>query len=195
MTFHARDINATLVDWTGRPYKFVHVVRDPVDMVVSAYLYETQRATMVDPYQRCVCSPSRLRLNACRTIRNLSQTEGLLAMSAFMQKDLLEMEQQYVMTAADHNGLNMKLEDFGVDFSGTVQRMFEFLCVPAMYMDRFLRSAAREVLQWPCQCEIDSNSQAVEWQLTLCRIWQKPRRFGHQTMSLLASMTRDPLKK
>ena len=31
------------VDMIDRPYRFVHVVRDPIEQLVSAFLYEKQR--------------------------------------------------------------------------------------------------------------------------------------------------------
>lgn len=46
ITYHAVDIDQRVSEWTGRPVRFVHLVRDPLEAVVSAYHYEKQRLEM-----------------------------------------------------------------------------------------------------------------------------------------------------
>lgn len=51
------------------------------------------------------------------------------------------MEQQYLYSDADHNALNVKLEDFSSNFTDTVRRIFQLGC----YLDsafNFCLSAA-----------------------------------------------------
>eukprot|EP00049_Salpingoeca_infusionum_P009861 m.167692 g.167692 ORF g.167692 m.167692 type:complete len:351 (+) comp14466_c1_seq11:184-1236(+) len=127
VTFQAENINSTITQLTGRPYKFVHMIRDPVRTVVSAYLYETQRADANDRYHRIIVP--------------LSLEEGVLAMAEYMQDDLLKMEDQFKQAAADHNALNVKLEDFTANFDDTIERIYRFLGVPAAEMDKFVASA------------------------------------------------------
>ena len=88
----------------GRPYKLVHIVRDPVDAVMSADLYETQRVDAHDRYHRRRPPPSPLfpvspsaaagswgydeSGRACRLIRPLNTSEALGAMTTFMLPEL-----------------------------------------------------------------------------------------------------------
>ncbi|EGD74486.1 hypothetical protein PTSG_05850 [Salpingoeca rosetta] len=111
VTFHAQHINQTLLRWIERPYRFVHIVRDPVAAIVSAYLYETQRPTAHDNFHKVA-------------VHAPNMSAGLRDMADAMQPELLAMEEQFAATERDHFGLNVKLEDFTTNFNDTIHRIF-----------------------------------------------------------------------
>eukprot|EP01147_Barroeca_monosierra_P005190 gene5190-8796_t len=130
ITFHAKNITRDLEKITNRPYRFVHMIRDPVDAVVSAFLYELQRTNVHDHFHKIVSAGN--------------STTTLLAMAKEMQQELLDMEQQYLYSDADHNALNVKLEDFSSNFTDTVRRIFHFLDVPKNKIEAFVANAQKQ---------------------------------------------------
>jgi hypothetical protein len=143
VTFHASGIGPSLVaTMDARPYRFVHIVRDPADQVVSAVLYERQRLAAQ--------GADRSHDAYLKVVRNApdgTDESALFAMADFMTADLEEGASQYEMAHADHNALNIRFEDFSVDFDETVRRIFSFLGVPAHQEDDFVRIAGHEDLK------------------------------------------------
>ena len=149
VTFHATGIGPSLVaTMDGRPYRFVHIVREPADQVVSAVLYERQRLATTDA--------ERIHDAYLKVVRNApggTDESALIAMADFMASDLEEGAAQYEMAQVDHNALNIRFEDFSVDFDETVRRIFSFLGVPALQEDDFVRIAGHE----------DLKKKSTEW--------------------------------
>lgn len=144
VTFHATGIDADLEKILGRPYRFVHFVRDPVAQLVSAYLYEVERIT-----HRNATGAAGVHDKYLKTVQNHMEDPnhaGLFALADFMKPDLEDMQKQYAASQLDHNALNIKLEDFAADFKDTLERMFVFLGVPKAELKRFVRNAMREDL-------------------------------------------------
>lgn len=144
VTFHATDINAGLVDIIQRPYRFVHIVRDPVEQLVSAYLYEIERIT-----HRNETGARGIHDKYLKTVQNHmddANHTGLVALADFMKGDLHSMVKQYEESELDHNAINIRLEDFTEDFDDTIARMFVFLGVPETSLKHFLKNAKREDL-------------------------------------------------
>lgn len=54
---------------------------------------------------------------------------------------------RYEVSQLDHNALNVRFEDFSVDFDETVRRIFSFLGVPEQQEDDFVRIAGYEDLK------------------------------------------------
>lgn len=136
--YHVTGIGPGLEARLGRPYRFVHLVRDPVAQVVSALLYEAQRILANESVHDIYFKAVR------RNIGNM--TEALFILADMMMPELNAMVQQYKVTEIDHNGLNVKLEDFTADFDDTVRRMFEFYGVPPERMEVFVRAARKDDL-------------------------------------------------
>lgn len=93
VTFHAVGIGPALeTTMGGRPYRFVHLVRDPADQVVSAVLYERQR----------LAAPNADKLHDAyiKVVRNAvggTDESALFAMADFMATDLEQEAAQYVV--------------------------------------------------------------------------------------------------
>ena len=101
-------------------------------MIVSAYLYETQRFYKNDPYNQIVQ-------------KHYADGERALAMmtSRMMETAVRPMFTQFVKSEADHRALNVKFEDFGANFDDTVLRLVHFLGVPASLLPTFMATAQK----------------------------------------------------
>jgi hypothetical protein len=152
VTFHATGITTALQEVLGRPYKFVHIVRDPVEQLISAYLYEVQRITaknqevqgaagIHDKYFKTVANNMDSQME-----HDTTNHTALFALAKFMEGDVHAMATQYAQAEADHNALNIRLEDFSVDYRDTVKRMLGFLGMPDNILTKFMKAANREDL-------------------------------------------------
>jgi hypothetical protein len=152
VTFHSQNISSQLLQVTGRPYKLIHIVRDPVESIVSAFLYEKQRIgeAVHDNFHKLVKAKIKI-----------SEEVALLAMVDAMMPSLVDMENQFLLAAQDHRALNIKLEDFSVDFNDTVLRMFRFLEVPAPLLPYFVEAAQREDLSQKNRNFINGSSHVT----------------------------------
>lgn len=144
ITFHATGINADLETILGRPYRFVHIIRDPVAQLISAYVYEIERIT-----HRNETGAAGVHDKYLKTVQNHMDDPnyaGLFALADFMKPELEDMQMQYAVSELDHNAINIRLEDFTLDFEDTLQRMFTFLGVPESQLKHFMRNAMQEDL-------------------------------------------------
>ena len=123
---HAQDIQPSLRTIIGRPYRFVHIYRDPVEALVSAYLYETQRYDSKDRY------------NVLYRKFNDSEVAFNEVIDHTMIHAIRPMVAQYRMAEADPNSLNIRFEDFDDNYNMTLRRMFFFLGVPAALEQKFI---------------------------------------------------------
>jgi hypothetical protein len=146
ITYHAEGIAESLGTVLGRPYKFIHIVRDPIEQLVSAYFYETQRegTGVHDKYFKIVHNAA-------------TPEEGILGLAKYMRVELETMETQFLQTEHDSNALNMKLEDFLIDFQDSAMRMFSFLGVPESFHGVFLKHAHREDLSSKTKEQLEFN--------------------------------------
>ena len=129
VTYHAQDIQPSLRGLIGRPYRFVHIYRDPVEALVSAYLYETQRYDQNDRYNTMY--------------RKFNDTEEAFneIIDYTMIHAIRPMVAQYQIADTDPNSLNIRFEDFGDNYNMTVRRMFYFLGVPVALEQKFVDRA------------------------------------------------------
>eukprot|EP00038_Savillea_parva_P013333 m.7990 g.7990 ORF g.7990 m.7990 type:complete len:376 (-) comp2493_c0_seq2:23-1150(-) len=148
ITFHAENIGPSLEATIHRPYRFIHLVRDPVDQVVSAVLYEHQRlqatgegASVHDAFYKVVRKADG-DLNA-----------AVIAMADFMFSELVQQTVQYETSETDHNALNIRFEDFKHNFEPTFRRIFAFIGVPQGNMEDFVALARKE----------DLSAKSAEW--------------------------------
>lgn len=102
---------------------FVHSVRDPVEMCVSAYQYHLLGAEpwLVQPMRDL--NGSTLQQHYQR----LSPADGVRFECMRMVLELVETALVYNATRNLDNALTVHLEDFSRDYDGTMRRLFTFL--------------------------------------------------------------------
>ena len=130
ITFHAQGVQPSLQNVLGRPYRFIHVFRDPVETLVSAFLYESQRHDPGDKYNKIYQKHSN-KDDAFAEIVDYT-----------MEHALRPMMEQYRMAEADPNSLNVRFEDFTENYNMTMRRIFHFLGVPQKLESLFVDTAA-----------------------------------------------------
>lgn len=113
----------TLREWKRGPTPFIHAVRDPLEMCVSAYQYHTQgtEAWLTQP----------LKDLGGKTLQehyeNISQEEGVRFECKRMVGELLDSALLYNETRQDPNTLTLRYEDVSRDFGDSISRLFAFL--------------------------------------------------------------------
>lgn len=125
--------------WLQRtPLSFVHAVRDPVEMCVSAYQYHLLGAEpwLTQPLKDL--NGSTLQ----QYYRTLTPAEGVRFECKRMAIELVETALVFNATRARANTLTVQLEEFTHNFDGTARRLFQFLGSGAV-TDALVRSAAQ----------------------------------------------------
>lgn len=98
-----------------RPYKMVHVVRDPLELVISGYWYHAHSYDV------------QLVHSGPKYLTGLSVEDGLVfEAKAQIVSTLQEITSVVVASIRDEQVLTLGLEDFENDFDGTTSRMFRF---------------------------------------------------------------------
>ena len=108
----------------GLPYRFIHVMRDPLEMVISAYQYHLN-TTESWAHRR------QSRWNGTtyvKYLRSLPLRQGLIAeVQRSFHDSLKSMPNLYNRTAAHPCTLNLHLEDFAHDYTRTTRRLWDLL--------------------------------------------------------------------
>lgn len=116
---------------SGAPYRFIHGIRDPFEVVISGYQYHlrtTEKWALV-PDARWNGTSYRKHLN------KLPLHDGLLTELKHSLRDSLKtMPRVWNRTHANPCTLEVRLGDFSRDYHGTVQRMWDLLGVTNSYM-------------------------------------------------------------
>lgn len=144
-------------------YKFVHLVRDPMELVISAYLYhhagppDWQEVWLYEQhplssYQTILnnssCDPgTRLTMSWFDLLRCLNQKEGLMAEALFQTHfgavPSMVAAVQHIQGDQKHaQVLQLGLEEFQSGFDETVRRMFEFLGFRPRVVESIVRGCA-----------------------------------------------------
>ncbi|KAL1508625.1 hypothetical protein AB1Y20_004721 [Prymnesium parvum] len=112
----------TLRHWLSPGAPFIHVVRDPLEMCVSAYLYHLHGA---EPW--LLLPHAELRGKTLQQFyRDASQADGVRFECTRMMSELVD--EALVRNATARRGaLTLYFEDFTPDFDGTMRRIFEYL--------------------------------------------------------------------
>jgi len=108
------------------PYRFVHVIRDPLETMLSGYQYhlKTTERWALRPDKRFHGKSYRSHLNS------LPLAEGLAAELAHSLKDNLKtMPRVLNRTASRRCTLTLRLEDFERDWRGTTARLWDLFGV------------------------------------------------------------------
>lgn len=122
------------------PYRFIHAIRDPMEVVLSGYQYhlKTTERWANRPERRYNGTTYRKYLNA------LSLHDGLRAEVKHSLRDSLKtMPRLLNRTAGSACTLTVRLEDFERDWSGTVSKMWDLLGVDRATARRLDRAVAK----------------------------------------------------
>lgn len=163
-------------------YKFVHLVRDPVELVISAYLYhhggppDWQEVWLYEKHPlsnyktvmtNSSCDPKgRTEMSWFDVLRCLNQKEGLLAEALFQTYfGALPSMVAAVKHIHGHHEyarvLQLGLEEFQSNFDGTVARMFEFLGFGKREVGKIVEGCAPFDLQRQSQGEKERNEHVT----------------------------------
>jgi len=105
---------------SGRPYKMVHFVRDPMKLVISAYWYHLREHDV-----------QFVPGTGPRVLGALGTAEGLeLEAAAELRSTLQEIREVVEDSSSDPHVLTIGLEDFYDNFNETTMRIFGFLLGP-----------------------------------------------------------------
>lgn len=121
------------------PYRFIHAIRDPLEVVVSGYQYhlKTTEKWALRPNRRYNGTSYRAYLNS------LPLREGLQAEAKHSMRDALKTMPRLYNRTAGPCTLTVRLEDFEKDWSGTVGRIWDLLGVDAYTSRRLHRAVAK----------------------------------------------------
>ena len=128
------------VQHTHAPYRFIHAIRDPLEVVLSGYQYhlKTTERWANRPDRRYNGSTYRTYLNG------MSLRDGLRAEVKHSMRDALKtMPRLLNRTAGQACTLTVRLEDFERDWSGTVGRMWDLIGVDRQTTRRLNRAVAK----------------------------------------------------
>jgi len=106
------------------PYRFIHSIRDPLEVVLSGYAYHLK--TTERWAQR-----SEARWNGTTYVKylnGLSLEQGLLAELVHAKRDSLKtMPRLFNRTASDRCTLTYRFEDFKSDWDGAIAKLWDML--------------------------------------------------------------------
>ena len=129
------------VQGSTTPFRFVHVVRDPLEVVLSGYQYHlrTTERWALRPDKRYNGTSYRAHLNSLRA------RDGLRAELKHSLKDALKtMPRLLNRTSASPCTLTVRLEDFERDWRGTTARLWDLFGVEdAAVAERLDRAIAK----------------------------------------------------
>tara|TARA_B110001452_G_scaffold70412_1_gene56884 strand:- start:2163 stop:3119 length:957 start_codon:yes stop_codon:yes gene_type:complete len=109
--------------WLHPKQPFIHAVRQPLEMCVSAYLYhlQGQEPWLLKPL------PDLSGLTLQQHYLKLNPMDGVRFECRRMVTELLESAVVYNRTRSRRNVLTLRFEAFAHDFDGSVERIFTFL--------------------------------------------------------------------
>ena len=121
------------------PPRFVHAVRDPLEMCVSAYQYHLLGAEpwLVQPMRDLNGSTMQ------QYYKSLGPEEGVRFECKRMVLELVETALVFNATRGMPNCLTLRLEEFAKDFDGTARRLFAFLGSGTSLTEVLVNSSAK----------------------------------------------------
>ena len=124
---------------SAMPQPFLHAVRDPLEMCVSAYQYHLLGAEpwLLQPMRDLNGSTLQQYYNA------LGPREGVRFECKRMIIELVETALVYNATRGLQSALTVRLEDFAKDYDTTSRRLFAFLGSGAELTDALVNASAR----------------------------------------------------
>lgn len=107
-------------------YRMVHVVRDPVEVLISGYLYH-RRLPADEQWLFRPAPGDALGRSHAESLRAASPTEAMQAELRAADDELRMLVLAYRHVERDPNAMNVKLESFFEDFDGAVASALRFL--------------------------------------------------------------------
>ena len=119
----------------GADYRMVHVVRDPVEVLISGYLYH--RRLPLDERWLFRPAPELGGRSYADHLENAAPSRAMMAEMGTADDELRMLVLAYRDVERDPRAMNVQLENFFGDFDGTVRRVLRFLLfdeadIPAM---------------------------------------------------------------
>ena len=119
----------------GADYRMVHVVRDPVEVLISGYLYH--RRLPLDERWLFRPAPELGGRSYADHLENAAPSRAMMAEVGTADDELRMLVLAYRDVERDPRAMNVQLENFFDDFDGTVRRVLRFLLfdeadIPAM---------------------------------------------------------------
>jgi len=115
----------SLIERDGRDYKLVHVVRDPVDVIVSGAVYHSRRVR--DEKWLNVPIPELKGLTYAEFLKTSTPEQALLAEISFADDELRMLVLTYAECEVDDRCLNVRFESFSKNFSKTLSKVLRHL--------------------------------------------------------------------
>ena len=127
----AADIGLPFAITAGRAdgrdaYRMVHVVRDPVEVLISGYLYH-RRLPADEQWLFRPAPGDALGRSHAESLRAASPTQAMQAELRAADDELRALVLAYRHVERDPNAINLKLESFFEDFDGAVAAALRFL--------------------------------------------------------------------
>lgn len=131
----------------AREYRIVHVVRNPVDVIVSGLTYH-RRMPLDEKWLTSVREELRGRTYA-DVLASATPAEAVAAEISFSDDELRMLVLTYIECELDDWCLNIRLEDLEVNFDLWIGRALRFLKLPSKDIDAMVRaSAEHDVGRW-----------------------------------------------
>ena len=109
----------------GADYRMVHVVRDPVEVLISGYLYH--RRLPLDERWLFRPAPELGGRSYADHLENAAPSRAMMAEMGTADDELRMLVLAYRDVERDPRAMNVQLENFFGDFDGTVRRVLRFL--------------------------------------------------------------------
>lgn len=133
----------SLTDGGGETYGVAHVVRHPMETLISAYLYHRERGSelvkhgaeqwLLEDKSHLFPAPMRNRFKGVpyyQVLENMTMAEGLRAEFFVNGAQLFQAARNYRDLKSRSGVLNIRFEDLQDDFRGTVKKVFEVIHLP-----------------------------------------------------------------
>lgn len=131
----------------AREYRIVHVVRNPVDVIVSGLTYH-RRTPLDEKWLTSVREELRGRTYA-DVLANATPGEAVAAEMLFSDDELRMLVLTYIQCDRDDWCLNIRLEELETNFDFWIGRALKFLKLPSKDIEAMVRAAAaHDVGRW-----------------------------------------------
>ena len=131
----------------AREYRIVHVVRNPVDVIVSGLTYH-RRTPLDEKWLTSVREELRGRTYA-DVLANATPGEAVAAEMLFSDDELRMLVLTYIECDRDDWCLNIRLEELETNFDFWIGRALKFLKLPSKDIGAMVRAAAvHDVGRW-----------------------------------------------
>ena len=130
----------------AREYRIVHVVRDPLDVLVSGLAYHAR-----SPNDERWLSRARVaELSYAEFLKTASPKEAIAAEMSFSDDEIRMLALTYVQCERNRDAcLNLRLEEFERSFDRTLERALRFLRFPSQNITSLIQIASvHDVSKW-----------------------------------------------